>query len=845
MRILHSVVPAVAAAAILLTGARPSGGASCTVPVDGSCPTIQAALNQASAGDTVSVNTGVYSEKLSFPAGGTAGNPITLQASPGQHPIIDGTGVGGSNLVLIDGTSVAKNYITVEGLELRNNLNVSDGSGIRIVGSGTGIEIRNNEIHQITGSHAMAITVYGTKAAAIAALVIDGNLIHDCEPAQSEALTLNGNVDGFEITDNVVRDVNSIGIDCIGGETDIQPNSTLVCRNGLIRGNTVLRANANYQGGYGAGIYVDGGRNVTIENNIVTESDLGIEVAAENAGLITDGIKVRNNVIYRNEKAGLVFGGFAASVGRANDNEFRGNTLFENNTVARSGQGRFFNGNGVGEIWVQFAQNNIIENNIVYAGPANVFVASFDSGSSVGNAFDYNLFHSAAGVAAGEFSLNGAEYPGLAAWRAGTGQDSASVAADPVFANAPAANFHIGVTSPAVNSGNPAFNPDLSETDLDGQPRKIGAAVDIGADEGTCGNGGALDPGEACDDGNSINCDGCDNDCTLSSTCGNGVACGGFGEACDDGNVSDGDCCSSTCSFETAGSSCSDQDACSIADQCDGAGECSGEPIGGPACKLATDLRKCQEAIAKSSRRYFETLLKGLQKCRNQVNKGKTLYTDRARTMPLAGPNDCDQEFVTASRTAKAAVKARASVVSRCSDALVAQLAVCAATIDGLVDASATAGCLLSTHAGAIAAMIDGEYGAGLSGLEPQYNDLRRCQEQIAKAGRTFAATRVKQVQTCRNKLNRGQLAYFDAAKTAPLINPASCADENKAATRIAKAGAKARALVAGRCSDALIAGLAGVCGATVDGTVGAGGDSGCLIDGHELQTDVVLDAQY
>lgn len=837
----------VALAALLLSiaPARGTNAASCTVATDAACPTIQAALDQATAGDTISLNSGIYSEKISFPTGGSPGNPITLRAAPGQFPTIDGTGVPGANLILIDGTAVAKNYIVVWGLQLRNNLNVNDGSGIRILGSGTGIEIRGNQIQNITGDHAMGITVYATNPAPIANLVIDSNLIKNCEPAQSEALTLNGNVDGFEITNNVVRDVNSIGIDCIGGETDIQPNPALVCRNGLIRGNRVERANADYQGGFAGGIYVDGGRDITIENNVVTGSDLGIEIGAENAGVVTENVLVRNNVIYRNEKAGIVFGGFAGSVGRANNNAFRGNTLLENNTVGPNGQGRYFSGNGVAEIWVQFAEGNVIENNIVYAGPANVFIGSFDAGSSVGNTFNYNLFHSVAGADTGEFSLNGVDYPGFAAWQTGTAQDAASIAADPMFADVGHADVHIDINSPAVNAGNPVYAPDVSEIDLDGQPRKVGAAIDIGADEGTCGNGGAPDPGEDCDDGNTVDCDGCDNDCTLSSACGNGVVCGAFGEACDDGNLSGGDCCSSSCAFEAAGTSCSDQNPCTIADACDGAGACAGDAVAGPACGLADDLRKCQEGIAKSGRLYFETRLKGLQACRNSLNKGKTLYADQAQTQPIAGPNECGQEYRVASRSAKAAVKARDAIEDRCDDTLVARLDACAAGIDGLVDATATSGCLLASHGTATAALIDDEYGAGLGGSEPQYTELRKCQERIAKAGRTFATTRVKQIQNCRNRLNRGQLVYFDAARTQPLINPQDCADEAKTAARIAKSGMKARSSIVARCSDSLLSELAGVCAPTVDGVINAGGNGGCLIDGHRLQSDSILDAEY
>jgi cysteine-rich repeat protein len=63
-----------------------------------------------------------------------------------------------------------------------------------------------------------------------------------------------------------------------------------------------------------------------------------------------------------------------------------------------------------------------------------------------------------------------------------------------------------------------------------------------------CGNGIATS-GEACDDGNGVGNDGCENDCTLS--CGNGLL--GAGEECDDGNDFDGDGCDSTCAFEYCG----------------------------------------------------------------------------------------------------------------------------------------------------------------------------------------------------------------------------------------------------------------------------------------------------
>ncbi len=78
----------------------------------------------------------------------------------------------------------------------------------------------------------------------------------------------------------------------------------------------------------------------------------------------------------------------------------------------------------------------------------------------------------------------------------------------------------------------------------------------------TCGNG-ALDPGEACDDGNSTSGDGCSADCQIETgfacgdpgnpcitnhTCGNGIV--EPTEGCDDHNTNDLDGCSAGCQLE-------------------------------------------------------------------------------------------------------------------------------------------------------------------------------------------------------------------------------------------------------------------------------------------------------
>jgi len=51
------------------------------------------------------------------------------------------------------------------------------------------------------------------------------------------------------------------------------------------------------------------------------------------------------------------------------------------------------------------------------------------------------------------------------------------------------------------------------------------------------------------------------------------------GEQCDDGNTIAGDCCSPTCRYEPAGSPCNDNSVCTTSDACDGAGVCRGVKI--------------------------------------------------------------------------------------------------------------------------------------------------------------------------------------------------------------------------------------------------------------------------
>lgn len=221
--------------------------------------TLRHGCAQLKAGDTLVVMPGVYHEKIVIEASGSQKEGfVILRGEPGA--VISGSGAEGRNLILIENRS----YVRIQGFELCDNKGVRDGSAIRVTGAGSHIELRDNRIHDIRGRDAMGITVYGTSTTEpLQDIVIDGNEIYNCEPARSEALTLNGNVTGFKVTNNRVHDVNNIGIDFIGGEVSICRDRGLVARSGLCKGNKLWRCRSNYDDGYAAGIYVDGGRTLS------------------------------------------------------------------------------------------------------------------------------------------------------------------------------------------------------------------------------------------------------------------------------------------------------------------------------------------------------------------------------------------------------------------------------------------------------------------------------------------------------------------------------------------------------------------------------------------------------
>lgn len=198
-----------------------------------------------------------------------------------------------------------------------------------------------NDVIQITIQKATAhgIAVYGTSTSAqnnLNHIAIDNNKVTNLKLGLSEAIAVNGNVDSFEVTNSKVHDNNNIGIVLIGHE-GVSPVSSLdqarnrIVRNNIVHHNSSIN-NTSYNEYSADGIYVDGGKEIIIEQNQSYENDLGIEVASEHAGKSASQITVRNNTISNNIMSGIAIGGYDSQQGYAENNTITNNVIYKNDT---------------------------------------------------------------------------------------------------------------------------------------------------------------------------------------------------------------------------------------------------------------------------------------------------------------------------------------------------------------------------------------------------------------------------------------------------------------------------------------------------------------------------------
>jgi len=487
MRILIAVCFTISTFSLWATDyyVSPSGNDSNSGSIGSPWKTIQFATDQLVAGDNLYLRAGTYFEKIDLNVSGASGNRITISNYQNEIVKIDGTG---NTSVVFLLRILNQNYITIQGIHFTNNV-MLDAQGILVSGNCDGIYLLDNKISEINFSstpnspatpstNAQGIIVYGTNGSnSLSDLKINGNEVFDCMLGYSEALAVNGNVDGFEVLDNYVHDNTNIGIDIIGHEGEAPANDQ--ARNGLIKDNIVHDCVSSYA--TSGGIYVDGGKDLIIENNVTYKNGYGIEVGCENSGKTTSNIIIRNNLIYNNVTAGLSLGGFDyPNSGKVVDCSVTGNTFYQNDS----------SNSFLGEFYLSYSENCIITSNIIYLNSNNTFAYTELSQPNI--VVDYNNIFLDTGAANFEVSWNGTFYFGYANYLNGTGNDANSIFGDPLFLDENILNpdLHLQIGSAAIDNGDPTYVPDATEVDLDGHVRINNTIMDCGADEFGSSSGG-------------------------------------------------------------------------------------------------------------------------------------------------------------------------------------------------------------------------------------------------------------------------------------------------------------------------------------------------------------------
>jgi hypothetical protein len=440
----------------------------------GDFSTIMAGLNAANAGDTVFVKAGTYSEIIKWPkSGSSSAGYIVLKAFGDGPAIISGASLTAAQntaeLILVD----AKSYIAIIGMEIGNYTTAAGNiflKGIQVQGASQHILIKQCKVHDITTTNtttnagANAIGIFGSNGTtSITDIAIDSCEVYNNLTGYSEAVSIDGNVDGFRITRNYVHDNNNIGI-LIAGYYGESPNpATDQARHGIVSDNRVERCsscnNPSYQGDCSAdGIYSDGGGKSVFERNIISECDIGFEAGAELAAAIDDSMIVRDNLIMKCNTGGMFIGGYATARGWTIYCRVENNTFYMNDV----------NNTGSGEFLIQKSHDNIIRNNIFYTTSQKAAVSvAFNASYCYSNTVDNNLFYSASGSSGID----------------GISLDTHAKTGDPLFVNASSNDFHLQSGSAAKDACAATYAPAIGELDLGGSARLFGSAVDIGAYE--------------------------------------------------------------------------------------------------------------------------------------------------------------------------------------------------------------------------------------------------------------------------------------------------------------------------------------------------------------------------
>ena len=251
-----------------------------------------------------------------------------------------------------------------------------------------------------------------------------------------------------------------------------------------------------------------------------------------------------------------------------------------------------------------------------------------------------------------------------------------------------------------------------------------------------------------------------------------------------------------------------------------------------PAAHALSDKeRKCQENIAKSGRKFFKKKLKTIQKCNDKLLRD-TLYPCAGELPGIIAALEAKLDADLDKKCAELNAFNFQSIgfPGKCADPDPA---------NGF-DVADLKLCMRDSHEATVDDLIEIEYGGTTPAVPIMDTALVKCQKEIAKQGGKYADCRLKNVQKCRNYLNKGKLSGF-----APKCCAQICAmADPTTAEKIQKCEDKARAGILGKCTgeaDELVPQL-DVCNPPV---TTAADLADCIIQTHADAVDYLIEIEY
>ena len=533
----RALIVAIAAAVLLAVDARAAGAVASILYVDRNNPncsdsgsgtstqpycTIKKAGSVATAGQTVQVQSGTYTDLVTVSNSGSPGSPIVFTPAPGASVTISGPANGfklsGKSYVTIQGFTVtsttsygiyvssSSTNVTVSGNTISNTPSngiyvTTSSSNVTVSGntvSGADVGIYVNTLSNITvsGNTVSGTTSYGIYNRSSSNVTISGNHVSG---TGNHAIYVSPSSASVTVDDNQVSGITGYGIwaNTTSGVT--------------VSGNTISDT-TNY------GLSVESSSNATVSGNDVSAA------GERTADLIKYGIKltgttaslVSGNVSHDNSNSGIFLDASTSGV-RVTGNEAFGNAR----GYTRAAPGIDVRGHDNEDTGLQFysgSHDNLVVDNLAYGngdhgiddlGSTNQRIISntvydnvaaginvegsstgatienniavdnginsprthgnirVDSTSTTGSTVNYNLVYLT--VPDVMYQWGDTKYNSLQEFRGATGQESHGDEADPSWVS-PGSDFHLRAGSPAIDAADSGVSGETT-TDLEGHAR--------------------------------------------------------------------------------------------------------------------------------------------------------------------------------------------------------------------------------------------------------------------------------------------------------------------------------------------------------------------------------------